>query len=655
MLVIEYGIKVSRLMEVLRHSEQLPASPILQGVPLRDLVTHAAQERQDQRGAPISERVLFLAEAMETSDFWMELNQHLATDPIKRQSVGGVFFRGHGKRQLADFTWQSLFTSLDHFLTEFDLRATEYIFRYFRPQSRDERTIATMISTRNLALDRYPRLRRAYWDDYVEALNTPLFWEHLGEDLSTLPAPVATNKFFPKSAVREWESPILRDISPQQQNFQDGFKVPIQNERKILKIKYADLRQIVRDQFNTDARTFLLQFTPSAEDPDFLQVVDSVKRVLEERVLPTRTSLEGFRYITKEELDDIVANLNFWQELIADIEQSLDSRRQVFTFSMFLRHFDRERGEIAEGKMGSYAHLATAFTTQTQGKLRDLIRRPSAQLVHYLMWQYKPNKETDPHVQEAKTLCEEIFPQDCLFVRLQTDSFWQGLQMDLQIVEAKPTFFSFLRYYTERNPSCNIDLHEAYTGNHKDLLHRAYHKEKEFIKFVRSLGIKSISNYRKALVELFKYAAPVPIVELLQEKFPQEFSKQGIQEASMSKKRYSQAQDIVRDIALYGGKNEVVCKSKEEAIALKRKVQSAARIQAQSVGVRIQDNILVVKPGSKRTPEEKAEIEGRVKELRIQGMQNKDIAQYLGIHVHDVEYAVTKLIKKGEISARSKF
>ena len=177
-----------------RQSSEQPVTR--KGVSLKELIPFVEKAKSGGPGPRISERVYWLSDAMETEAFWLELNRHLAEDDQKRQSTGGVFTREAGQAYMGPSTWGRAFSSLDNFLKQFDMRATEFLFRDFQPEN-DSRDLARFISaTRDLAVDKYPRLRIIYWDNYREALESPSFWRAFSAELERLDQPVAPNAFF---------------------------------------------------------------------------------------------------------------------------------------------------------------------------------------------------------------------------------------------------------------------------------------------------------------------------------------------------------------------------------------------------------------------------------------------------------------------------
>ena len=70
------------------------------GVSLRELLAWEEDFRSRRPGQPPSERVYFLAEEMESENFWLQLNAHLAEDKIRRHSVGGVFRGVYGEKEV---------------------------------------------------------------------------------------------------------------------------------------------------------------------------------------------------------------------------------------------------------------------------------------------------------------------------------------------------------------------------------------------------------------------------------------------------------------------------------------------------------------------------------------------------------------------------
>jgi len=133
------------------------------------------------------DKIIWLAEAMETIPFWDELNRHLITDNKKRHSAGGLFYRESGEKMIGKYTWHEVYSDLDRFLQKIDSKATEFIFRDFNPRQNDSKLTRRIQTVRENALERFPRLRRMYWEDYEEGLETVFFWKGMNEDLKDYP------------------------------------------------------------------------------------------------------------------------------------------------------------------------------------------------------------------------------------------------------------------------------------------------------------------------------------------------------------------------------------------------------------------------------------------------------------------------------------
>ncbi|OGD85834.1 hypothetical protein A2Z23_02130 [Candidatus Curtissbacteria bacterium RBG_16_39_7] len=639
-------------MERLKISEQTNER---MGVSLEELVTYVIARREGKVGHPISKRVLWLSENMETEEFWLVLNRHMAEDSAKRQSVGGIFVRRYGRKEIGPYLWYQVFSSLDCFLKGLDMRATEFIFRDFQPKKDDLRLTYIINTTRQLALDKYPRIRRLYWDDYREMLETPSFWRGLAIDLATLDEPIAASAFFGwPDPSREESTQILTIREASRRIFQKRFWMARgQVGKRARLIEYHNLSQIVRDIFKKDPRTFLLSYTPESQSPSLEEVLNQAKKLIAEKISPFKPIPEQKTRMGKKEFLETVSSYKFWSDLATDIENHANSQNQAYSFSYFLRHYDRDENEIMEGRVGTYGRLTTIHLQTTRG-LRRKMSEPGEKLVHFLMWKFKPSEDTALLVTKTKALCAEMFPNDCLYVILQTPEFWQVLQNDVTLMKGKHTLLSFLRYFSRNNPSCDRRRHHRGTSKYQRLLHRAYHKQEEFLQFLAQVGIENVTNYKDGLAKLFWHTAPAEVKPFLDEKFPQNFQSEQKKKQEEAQKLFTKAKNLLAQLKnSRRRKTKIEFQDKKEALKFRRKLWSAARSLKLPVSTRLKENQLAVSIRRlHRSQDEIAEFEEDVRRLRLKGWQNKDIARHFGVKDYLVEYATTKLIARGKISSR---
>jgi len=645
-------------MERLKPPEQLT---VRKGVSLKELVPYVIKRHQGKPGQPISERVVRLSEYIETESFWFELNRHMAEDKDerKRHSVGGIFFGEYGREPVGQYyTWFQVFTSLDHFLREFDMRATEFIFRDFQPQNPDRNLARMMDATRELALDKYPRLRRLYRDDYQEVLNTPSFWRSLTADLANLPKPTATYTFFDFPKFTKEEKDDIRDIKTVlQRTFRRQFWLAQgQIGRRARSIEYYNLAQIIRRLFEQDTRTFLLNFTPQSDSLILNEAIEQAKGLLENKLLPVQPKPEPMAKMDRQEFQETVESKEFWFSLVTDIEDHANSQNQAYSLSYFLRHYSRDEKEIFDGRPGTYARLATIYLRSTKG-FRQKSVRASRQLVQHLMWQFQPREELVPLVLRAKALCAEMFPQDCLYVELQTPEFWDEFGKDAEKMDKKHRLYSFLRYFSQENPTCDRRRHRPGISKYQRLLHRAYHEQKEFLQLLPQIGIDNVADWKDGLSELFWRTAPEEIKPLLFEKFPRDFSPEQRQQRLKAVKLLSEAKNVLKRLsASQEKKTRLEFADKKEAIKFRSKLWSAARTLRIRILTDLNDTSLTVSIGKRIqfSKRERPRFELQVKKLRLQGRTNQEIAERLGVKDYHVEHTARKLMKKGKIESRRK-
>ena len=641
-------------MERLKPSEQQIARS---GVSLKELIPFAEKARNGSPGAKISERVYWLAESMETEIFWLELNKHLAEDKHKRQSTGGVFTRKAGLKYVGPYTWDQVFSSLDDFLKHFDMRATEFLFRDFHPEN-NSRNLARFISaTRDLAVDKFPRLRIMYWEDYEEILETPSFWKAFSTELESLDNPVAPNAFFGWPRKTRKDHRQQRDITATLGSvFKRQFSLARgQLGKRARLLEYHNFAQIVRDLFDQDLRTFLLNYTPRSQDQLLHESIGQTKQQIQEKILPVQPVPEPMAKIDRKEFRETVESEEFWLSLTTDIENHAQSPNQAYSLSYFLRFYDSQEGDIIYGKAGNYTRLATQFlTTKLTNNWRRRLLKPSRKLVHFLMWEFKPDTKLEQIVLEAKSLSAEMFPQDCLYVVLQTPEFWDGFKDDLLMMHGEHALSSFLRHFSKENPSCDGRKHKKGAAKYQRLLHRAYHEQEEFMRFISQLGVY-VPDYKSGLVELFRRFAPEEIKPVMEQKLSQDYNPDIRYRRAEHARLLKKAKDFIFSLdSSQNKKGQLDFRSTKEAKDFRNKLWSASRTLKIHVRSSLKGTTLHVEIGNRFafSKNDRPQFEARVGELRQQGLTNQEIADRLRVKNHIVEHAARMLAKRGKIKLR---
>ena len=104
-------------------------------------------------------------------------------------------------------------------------------------------------------------------------------------------------------------------------------------------------------------------------------------------------------------------------------------------------------------------------------------------------------------------------------------------------------------------------------------------------------------------------------------------------------------------------KTELKFESKKEAVEFRKKLRSAGKILRISICTNLKEATLEVWIGKRfkfgHRLSQRKEFEQEVKKLRLEGKQNKAIAQIFGTQDHIVEHAARNLIKRKEIESRS--
>ncbi|MBF8249803.1 MAG: hypothetical protein HW400_404 [Candidatus Levybacteria bacterium] len=285
--------------------------------------------------------------------------------------------------------------------------------------------------------------------------------------------------------------------------------------------------------------------------------------------------------------------------------------------------------------------------------LKKKLIQPSKKMVQYLMWEFAPGEDLVPEVIRVKELCAELFPQDCLYVRLQTPKFWKDFEADVNSMQGKHTLASFLRYFSEKNPNCDRRLHHRYESKYQVLLHRSYHKKKSFLSFLSSVGIKEVSDHKDGLSKLFLFTAPPQMRELILRRFPKDFDLALKTRQMESDQLFQKAKKILEEIKASGQFQTLSFDNKDDALAFREKVWSATRNLKLNVITSLKDNILKVKIGKKINfpPKSRAIFEEKVKQLKSQGLSSNKIAEIFGegTRDHHIEYTLKKLRNRGEL------
>lgn len=634
-------------MEI-EHRQFEPEKENNKSASLRELVNAEVDRRRSLPGARVSERVVWLSQEIEAEDFWMSLNNLMAQDiKTTRQSVGGIFTRESGKERVGPCSWQEVFSSLDVFLRQYDTRAIEYIFRDFAPVENDRNLIRLITATRQLAFEKYPRLRKIYWEDYREILEIPSFWRSLHLDVSELTSRKSSSAFFdfPKRNKKAQETHLDRAMKRKFVR-----TTGLQGGRAIF-MQYYNLAQIIRDNFHQDAYDFLLSYMPETKDALFLKEVEDAKRVMEEKLFKKKKH-ERVMKISERKFQNVISGREFWENLYEDMLNHRNSDKQAFSLSSFLGHYSRDVNNIV-GR-GDYLELVTNFMN-TVKRYRRKIPQASKKLSTYLMWKFEPGEELVEYVSKVKELCFEMFPQDCLYVELQAEEFWDSFFQDTEYVRGKPNFYSFLRYFSKDNRNCDGREHTRGKAKYQRFLHRAYHEQEEFIGLLDELGIENIGNYRDGLIELFWLECPEKKRYLLHRYFPNDFNPIERERKKEDRELLLRMKRQLGDMADENIPRTVIqLDERENAARVRKKLWSAARTLQMKIKTSLSGATLTVEIGSGFvvSKEERPNFEESVRILRRRGLSNEEIARELGVKDHHIEYVVGKLARSGVIFRR---
>lgn len=636
-------------------SERETHEPTPHGTTLKELIPFA-EKGYGGSGPHVSPRVIWLSEAMEGEEFWSSLNSHMVKDESKRHSVGGIFTGPSGETPIGPFTWSQVFYSLDRFMKEFDQRATEFIFRDFSPNRQSPQVNQIIEATRTLALNKYPRLRRIFWDDYQQSLESPVFWRSLADDLDRLPETMSTSGFFYRSLPTEGNSePRLLPTHLQANTVLSAIRPNGISGRKAKFLDYPNFAQMIRDTFGQNPREFLLNYNPQTKSGIVQKEATAAKSLLSEKILPPKPHPETLFAIRQKELEETLRTPEFWLQFVQDLDSHSFSPTQAYSLNYFLRAYDRDSNNIVPNNFGDYAHLSTPFFKIKNGSVFRQLEKPTEQLAMLLMWKFQPKEDVAELVLDAKRLCAELFQQDCLYVALETPEFWEDIAEDIKTVEGNPSFVAFLRFYSGENRKADGRAHKKGSARYQRFMQRAYHKSYEFDKLCAELGVDVGGDYSESLSNFFYHFAPLNVKELFEEKFPQDFREEGKAAKLEDKQLLEQLNDFVsglmNDRSFVGVIN---CKDDSEVERIRNKLTGVSRNLNVHLKTSLDGTTLTLRIASRKkfNSNEIRELEPTIKDLRDKGLQNKEIAQQLGLEDYIIEYMVGRLIRRGELQRR---
>lgn len=632
------------------------------GISLKALIPPYVERHKGKPGPRISPKIIWLSDALETAEFWQKLHLHLIDDEGKRrQSTAGVFYRESGQKKVGEYTFNEIFNSLNNFLKhDFNLNATEFIFRDFKPKDNDKTLLKNIQNTRRAALDLFPRLRRLNWNEYKEALNTTDFWIGMYKDLERLEKPTAPTAFFSNIA-----TPNKSDISYIKTQMEKKMMYQFirrtgKIEKRALLLDYRSMSQIIQGMFQENPRTFFLNYKSDSLDPQLQQIIAQTKLLIEKNVLPVKSIPEKIKEVSKKELKKIIQTREFWQDLSRDFDKQMSSKQPVYSLNYFLRHYDVKENEVIPGRMGTYAYLSTPFTLDKRGATRLKIVNPSKKLVMELMWEFKPEENIKELVMDAKRKALEFFPQDCLYVELQTPEFWKRIENDINKTRKKMSFVLFLRYFnSDKNINASGRLHKPNNAPYQRFLHRSYHEPKELKSLCKYLKLPIFDDYKENLETLFLHLAPDPLKKLLKLKFPISFDKEAKQNRKNEVIIFDRVKNLLMTLQHSPEITIRVSENTQDIDKLRQKVETAARSLKVRINTSIENKttiVVTVRKRKKLNNTEMKEAEKQVKELIEQGLTNKEIAEKLDMEKdYNVEYIAGKLVKRGELQPRYKY
>lgn len=627
------------------------------GTSLHALIPIAEREYQG-RGPRASEKVYWLADAMETPDFWNSLHEHLLFDDKVRQSIGGMFSGESGEKPIGPYDWKHTHYSLDNFMKKFGGRATEFLFRDFKPDTRDSFLANRINAARLVALDRYPRLRRLYWDDYRDVLATSTFWEGMIADLRGVKKQITSTAFFEKEATQrnrtdmthlgtEMERVMMRRLVHQ---------AGLLSERA-QQVDYRSLSQIIRGLLRQNPRTFFLNYKPEQPNPALDDLIVQAKALIKEKIKPIREKRDSIIMISRHQLDRETRKPRFWKELSQDMANYSVANNLTYNLDSFIRFYDPDEQELINSRLGKYAYVATAFAPHIRkGPVQQALRDPSKDAAFYLMWDVKPTEEIRDDMLDAKRLAAELFPNDCLFVNLQLPEFWEKFREDLNLVSADITFSSFLRMFSPDNPTASRAKHKNGDGEYFRFFFRAHYKPEQVTRILQGLNVPISDDFKQNLRTLFITLAPSDLVPAIVDKFPKDFSSQRVKEREEDRAFLEKVKAFLRGLNV-GDTTTLTFDTALEAERYWTKLQTASRVMRAPIITKITENGFTITRVEKKRWDKNEVMarDERVKELREQGLLVVQIAEILGIPDHLVESSVTRLVRKKEVQPRKPF
>ena len=627
------------------------------GVSLRVLIPFAESSYKGN-GPRASEKVYWLADAMETPDFWNELHGHLIQDTKVRQSVGGMFSGDPGEKPIGPYDWYHLFDSLDNFLQKFDARATEFLFRDFRPETRDPFLSNRINAARVVALDKYPRLRRLYWDDYKDVLEIPTFWEAMIIDLQRVKKPVTSTAFFDKRAT-PYDRMDLAHLGTEMERLMMRRLVHQAGDlsQRAQQIDYRSFSQIIRGLIQQNPRTFFLNFNPAKQDPLVEGLIAQAKVLIKEKVKPIRKNRERILMITRDQLDRETSTPQFWRELARDFDQYSSSDTLTYNLDTFLRFYDPDENGVVQSRLGKYAYVTTAFAPRRiKGSMQSVLKDPSKEASFYLMWGVEQTEQVKDEMLDAKRLAVELFPNDCLYVSLQLPEFWEKFQDDVQNFSVGATLASFLRYYSADNPTASRGKHKKGEGDYFRFYYRADYDPEQVARICQQLELPVSDDFKDNLRTLFLHLAPGSVQSLMVGRFPKDFNPQKIEERQQNRRLLDEAKKFLAGLAV-GVPSTLTFETADEAERFRTRIESASRSLRFPILTRTLDNGFIVTRAEKKRwdANEVIERDAKVKELRQQGLLIAEIAERLGVPDHLVESSVTRLVRRKEVQPRKPF
>lgn len=558
-----------------------------QGYSLVDRVQLVVKQREGRNGPRVSEKVVWLADYIETENFWVDLNKHIAEDSRTRYSVGGVFYRGYALKKLGPFSWYEVFTSLDHFLKSDGMRAAEFLFRDFTPKVEDVRMRRIIEATRGLAFQKYPRIRRLYWDDYKAVFETPTFWRLLSEDLTRLREPIAAWRFFDTHRAGlevdvngERRSSFAMDELGSLQLRAGRFGV-------VRNLYYGSMTQMIEEATKKDARSFLLEYAPMGEDEYLKRVMLEAQNLLKDKVLAAKPKPSDRPKVSRRQAEGLIAQEVFWSQLAEDIRDQIRSSNRTASLGNFLVRYNRRVKGFSGA--GDYERLVMAFS---RGGKVDASAKVADKVVDNLMWHFIPPEELKEKVRQVRELCAEAFPYDCLYVVLQTPKFWNSLFKELEGKPKKRGFINFLRL---PNPAGAKSPDYINEDKRNKLYRYAYLHKDTFMKFIRSLGVSGVGDYKGGLARLFLSYCPEDLKERLIDAFPDQYSHEFVANQLESQEELKLAKEILIEAHSREDKCvEVKVQGSEGVFSLRRKLVSAARTLGLRYRTYVDEDVVVV-------------------------------------------------------------